>query len=495
MKRFNLFLIFALMFLMPLFALAAPGIPHQFYGSVNYSNSNAIVNGELKAKINGVVVATGSIINGQYGYNPNVFFVADPDSNRSGATVAFFVNDIDTEQTTQFLNGGYTALNLIIESSVDDIPPTVIKIGNDSADVTILANASATLVFSESLSFAGKISVQNALTSGADNPITYLWNVDNSILTITGHSTNLTTFVNDVMASVTDIAGNSSTLLLIDSRLNNNQTSPDGAGTATANNTTPEVVISNPTQAANIIISSGTTNPQINVGSFITNGTGVLPAITITSANANNVNVAISASTTITSASSSWNGIIAAPTITTVTLPETSGQTKTLSTAIEIGFTGAKLSFDKAVRILLPNQAGKRAGYVRTGTTFTEITAICAADNQTVNNALPLDGDCKIDVGSDLVIWTKHFTNFATYTQTTNEVGGGGGGAGGGSLIETTSMVIKKEDANNDGKVDKYDFSLMMSNWGKTGTNVCDFNNDGKVDKYDFSLMMSNWTI
>jgi hypothetical protein len=32
-----------------------------------------------------------------------------------------------------------------------------------------------------------------------------------------------------------------------------------------------------------------------------------------------------------------------------------------------------------------------------------------------------------------------------------------------------------------------------MSNWGKTGTSVCDFNGDGKVDKYDFALLMSKW--
>lgn len=274
------------------------------------------------------------------------------------------------------------------------------------------------------------------------------------------------------------------------------QAVPTADGTATVNNTTPQVVITNPTQIATITISSGTTNPQIDVGSFITGGTGTLPKINITSANTNNVNIAIPASTIVTSALNTWNGVIAAPTVTTVTLPETSGQTKTLSTAIEVGFTGAKLSFDKAVRILLPNQAGKRAGYVRTGITFTEITNICTADNQVAGDALAVDSECKIDVGSDLVIWTKHFTSFATYTQTTNNTNNGGGG--GGSYTPTpvpTPIIEKKGDANGDGKVDKYDFALIMANWGKTGTSTSDFNNDGKVDKYDFALLMSNWVL
>ena len=72
---------------------------------------------------------------------------------------------------------------------------------------------------------------------------------------------------------------------------------------------------------------------------------------------------------------------------------------------------------------------------------------------------------------------------------------GGGGGGGGGSYTPppATPAITKAGDANGDNKVDKYDFALMMSNWSKTGTNVCDFNSDGKVDKYDFALLMSKW--
>ncbi len=121
--------------------------------------------------------------------------------------------------------------------------------------------------------------------------------------------------------------------------------------------------------------------------------------------------------------------------MTTVTLPAESGQTKTLSVAVEMGFAGAKLTFDKGVRILFAGQAGKRAGYVRTGISFTEITSICTADNQPAGDALPVDGDCKIDSGADLVIWTKHFTTFATYTQTTNQ--------GGGSYIVKIAPIIQ----------------------------------------------------
>lgn len=258
-------------------------------------------------------------------------------------------------------------------------------------------------------------------------------------------ATTTNNFSSPIVYTVTAINASTKTYMVTVNVLGATQIAPNGSGAATVNNTTPQVVITNPSQAATVTISSGTTNPKINVSSFITGGTGTLPRIDITSANANNATVAISDSTLVTSADITWDGVIAAPTVTTVDLPVVSGETKTLSTAIEVGFTGAKLSFDKAVRILLPDQAGKRVGYIRTGTAFTEITSTCVADNQATGDALAVDGDCKIDVGSDLVIWTKHFTSFATYTQTTNSGGGGGGGGGsggGGSTIVSAPADI-----------------------------------------------------
>ncbi|MCF7816079.1 MAG: chitobiase/beta-hexosaminidase C-terminal domain-containing protein [Candidatus Pacebacteria bacterium] len=218
------------------------------------------------------------------------------------------------------------------------------------------------------------------------------------------------------------------------------QTVPDSGGVATVNATTPEVVVTDLASTSVITVSSGTTNATINLGSFIANGTGTIPAIQITSSNAYNAGVNIPASTVVTSASTTWNGVISAPTVTSVTLPTESGVTKTLSTAIVVGFIGERLTFDKAVRLLVPNEAGKRAGYIVTST-FVEITDVCSSDSQSAGNALVAEADCKVDVGSDLVIWTKHFTTFATYSQTTNSSGGGGRGGGSGSSSSKATTV------------------------------------------------------
>jgi hypothetical protein len=67
-------------------------------------------------------------------------------------------------------------------------------------------------------------------------------------------------------------------------------------------------------------------------------------------------------------------------------------------------------------------------------------------------------------------------------------VSGGGGGS------YTPPTTAKVGDINSDGKVDKYDFATLMSQWGQTGTTLtADLNHDGKVDKYDFALLMANW--
>ena len=324
-----------------------------------------------------------------------------PNAHYSGTdSFTFKANDgIDDSNTA--------SINIIIN---DTSAPTVTKLGDGSTDV-ILEAGDMDLIFSEVLSASSKTAVENALTSGADNTLTYSWT--GATLTIT--ATETTTFANDVVVNVSDLAGNTATsLLLVDSSLTTTQTTPDDDGAATADSDSPEVVITDPDQEVTVTV-DGTTDATIDVSSFIDGGTGDVPQITI---NSDTADIAIPA-TTVTGPAD-WNGVIAAPTVTTVTLPVTTGETTTLGTAIEIGFANAKLSFDNAVRILLPGQAGKRAGYSRPGTEFTEITSACSTDSQVAGDALVADGECKIDVGGDLVIWTKHFTKFASYTQTTN---------------------------------------------------------------------------
>ena len=56
--------------------------------------------------------------------------------------------------------------------------------------------------------------------------------------------------------------------------------------------------------------------------------------------------------------------------------------------------------------------------------------------------------------------------------------------------------LVGAGDINGDGAINEYDFALIMSQWGQTGSNLsADLNKDGVVNEYDFALLMSNWSL
>ena len=126
--------------------------------------------------------------------------------------------------------------------------------------------------------------------------------------------------------------------------------------------------------------------------------------------------VDIPAGAEIQGPASLWSDKVLVPptTTTTTTIPAPAGYSSQVALAIKIGHTVAPLDITKGVRIFIEGQAGKKAGYI-SGGVFTEITDKCTTDSQTVGDNLTAGGSCKIDSGSDLVIWTKHFSKFVIY--------------------------------------------------------------------------------
>jgi hypothetical protein len=132
-------------------------------------------------------------------------------------------------------------------------------------------------------------------------------------------------------------------------------------------------------------------------------------------------------------------------------------------------------------------------------------TSVVSGSNQTYN----ITPDAGYQVGSLLIDGVPSGTP-ATYTFNNITAGhsisvtflavatgGGGGGGGGGGIVTTptATATAKPGDANGDGVVDEIDFSLLMAQWGQTGSNLsADFNHDGTVDELDFSILMANWS-
>ena len=182
-------------------------------------------------------------------------------------------------------------------------------------------------------------------------------------------------------------------------------------------NTDTPIVVNSSYDVINVNISNNiSTIPKIDLGNLINSGKGLIPKITINASNANNIIINIPA-TNITSSNVSWDGIIETPTIVNVSIPVTQGKSRTQSIAIKVGFSGGKLTFSKAVKLTFPEEAGKKVAYLSEGN-FNEINDVCGENTQNWADSNLNEGkECYINDGSDLVVWTKHFTEFVTYTE------------------------------------------------------------------------------
>ena len=158
--------------------------------------------------------------------------------------------------------------------------------------------------------------------------------------------------------------------------------------------------------------------------------------------------ISIPSGITLTSQSDSWNGIINLPQpVDGSGVVPSSGHTASVDSSIEIGLGSTPITFDRGVRIFFAGKASKLVGWI-SGGSFTPITALCTDDTQNTGDSLAQGADCKMNSGSDLIVWTKHFTTYVVYDEsaivpiTNNVVRTGGGGGGGGIGFAVTPLPI-----------------------------------------------------
>lgn len=158
--------------------------------------------------------------------------------------------------------------------------------------------------------------------------------------------------------------------------------------------------------------STSTATTTATTGTSNTTQTGTSRSVSVTAD--------IPAGATITG-DSSWDGVLVPPTATTTTVA-ISGFDTTVTSAIAVGSSDSDLTFDKAVKLTFAGQAGKLVGYYNHAGTFATIAAcsIPSPDQAWADDVanLAVGSSCTFNSGGDLVIWTKHFSTFVTYTQT-----------------------------------------------------------------------------
>ncbi|MEC0227932.1 GLUG motif-containing protein [Paenibacillus alba] len=149
--------------------------------------------------------------------------------------------------------------------------------------------------------------------------------------------------------------------------------------------------------------------------------------------------VAIPEGTKVT-APGTWDGTLKLPEVQSNSSVSISNSN--VSGVLEIGSPDVTLTFDKAVRLFFPKQGHKLAGYVKNGAVI-PITGSITSDTQAAaDDEIAPNGEARITVGEDLVVWTKHFTTYVFYlpitpTNTSEGGGGGGGSVGGPSNVGT----------------------------------------------------------
>jgi hypothetical protein len=166
----------------------------------------------------------------------------------------------------------------------------------------------------------------------------------------------------------------------------------------------------------------------------------------------------------VASASSAWDNTISVPTVSSVTPPNLEGVDETAGVVFSVGSGNTRITFDQAIQITIPGEGGKKAffsGTTSSGSVQTvEITTTCTANSQAAANAqLSIGGieECLVSssAGSDMVIWTKHFSSFGSFSTSSTgggpgggsqgtgpSRGGGGGGGGGGGAATGFAGII-----------------------------------------------------
>jgi len=219
----------------------------------------------------------------------------------------------------------------------------------------------------------------------------------------------------------------------------------------TVTNTTTEIVLQNSSLSQILLNSSivSTTPVNISFGLLLDPSTGSV------SLGANNFTMSrevagttytldIPANTTLTGGSA-WDGKFTLPTLGT---PSSFTAPSGSADLVVIAGSNVEINLSAPAKMVLTGMAGKSAAWSRAGT-LTAIDTTCDDPLTPTNINRTTDPRiCAITSGSDLIVWTYHFTNFAAYTPSsgTSSSSSGSGGGGGSTTPTVASPTYATEN-------------------------------------------------
>ncbi|MGR6836824.1 S-layer homology domain-containing protein [Syntrophomonas erecta] len=217
-----------------------------------------------------------------------------------------------------------------------------------------------------------------------------------------------------------------------------------------------------PETPVTVEIPSGVENFTLKIAVTEENGKKVttLPQVALNKAtNIGTVAVNIPSGTKVTGPKE-WTGEIQCPKVVAKPAATIKGDNIVV---LQLGAPTGKVTFDKPVLLVMPDQKGKKVSYIVGGETTpheipenSKLAGLESGDKYAaaaVALGAAEDGNIDHSNAKDKIIWTKHFTQFVAYTpKSTSGGGGGGGSAPSGTLVK----------ASEGGEISEYDATVTI---------------------------------
>ena len=195
-----------------------------------------------------------------------------------------------------------------------------------------------------------------------------------------------------------------------------------------------EIIVPENSVLENVTVNS-TGDVYLNLSSIISNDSVTIPNnFTLIREAVVNYTAYIPSGTEV-QGPSGWNGTINLPIVRNSS--DYTAPSGDVEVVVDMG-SSIRLNFSQAVKLIIGNMSGKSAAWTNGAGTLSAISTTCTS----VTVPGISSGECSIDSGSDLLIWTYHFTEFAAYSPASGGDTSSGGGGGGGSSSSVTVMNV-----------------------------------------------------
>jgi len=356
------------------------------------------------------------------------------------------IDGIYSLYATSYDLAGHTNYSIVNNITVDTTAP-ILTVYSPISNATYFINQSIQLYFTRTDLTPGSMWYNNG-TNNFAGVVNYV--ISNLTYTSTGIK-NISFYSNDSGGFLTSVNISFNVITLP-----SNSSAPDNDSNYNVPPSVTDIIIPYGSPVTNINASDSQTI-SLNLSQLLNNGT-------VTMGN-NSFNLTIDGSSydysayipgnTVITGDTGWDGKLNLPRInlSSFITPVTS----TSQVVIDMGNT-MELSFSVPVRVIINNMAGQKAAWTRGNSTLVDITTMCDVGNSTDGYTTPTvinsngPRECYINDGSDLVIWTMHFTTFAAYTPAPADTGGntgGSSGGGGGSTSPAVTYNISDSDLNS----------------------------------------------